>query len=148
MDNSAALRLIFSKKKKKKLYFSVLRSCSPCILILMMSFCCVDVKKKGPMFFFWDGACSLMWAQLSVWKKKKRFGLFPRQALQQCFSFFLVFIFFSDNFDFKILINYSKAFQWDLFFFIFSLTHLPSCRCHTGWSVMPLMRCVSLMFSA
>lgn len=120
MDNSAALRLIFSKKKKKKLYFSVLRSCSPCILILMMSFCCVDVKKKGPMCFFLGWSSQLDVSSVKRLKKKKDLGCSPAKLYSNAFLFSLFLFFFSDNFDFKILINYSKAFQWDLLFLFFA----------------------------
>lgn len=104
MDNSAALRLIF--RKKKKLYFSVLRSCSPCILILMMFLLCY-CKEANAL----NGARRSTWALV-----KFKIWAVPCQALQHCFSFFPLF-YFSDNFNFKILINYSKAFDSDVFFY-------------------------------
>lgn len=47
----------------------------------------------------------------------------PRQALQQCFSFFPLF-YFSDNFNFKILINYSKVFDCDCFFYYYTVDYI------------------------
>lgn len=115
---------LFSVKRKRKKEETIF-FCSEILFPLYIDFdavffffCCVDVKRKGPT----------LWVELAAWrelgsmfkrkKKRKKIWAVPRQALQQCFSFFLVFFFvlFSDNFDFKILINYSKAFHWDFFF--------------------------------
>lgn len=101
MDNSAALRVIFRKKKKKKVYFSVWTPCSPCTLILLLSFVYVDVRKRANVL---DGACSFTASSVNVIRAVLH------QAYGSAFLFFFVFFFFPpDNFDFKILINYSKA---------------------------------------
>lgn len=65
-----------------------------------MSFVYVDVRKRANVL---NGACSFTVSSV------KDLGC-PSPSLRQCFCFFVFFlVFFSDNFNFKILINYSKA---------------------------------------